>query len=259
MTKNKPLNKTTTIQSVLVSLPKPDGTKSPFYDLATRFGFELSFHPFVAIEGIAARDFRKQKIDISQFSSVILTSRHAIDHFFRMCDEMRISISQNQKYFCISEAVALYLQKFINYRKRKVFFAADGTIDSLIKVLDKHKNKEQFLYPCSETFDSVITNWLEGSKCVFARPVLYTVVNNDLTEVVKKNYDIICLFTPGGVRSLMASKPAFNQKKTLIAAYGFNTFKAVEVAGLTLDIKAPEPNSPSIISALEKYLQQLKK
>ena len=259
MTKKNTISKASAIQSVLVSLPKPEGTKSPFYEMASRFGFEVDFFPFVGIVGIEAREFRKQKIDISAYSGVIFTSRPAIDHFLRMCDEMRVGISQNQKYFCISEAVALYLQKFIHYRKRKVFFAADGTTESLLTVIDKHKNKEQFLYPCSEAFDSLITNWLEKSNCTYAKPVLYSVISNDLKEVLKKKYDIICLFTPGGVRSLQASKPSFNKKQTLIAAYGFNTFKAVEVAGLSLDIKAPEPNSPSIITAIEKYLQQLQK
>ena len=166
---------------------------------------------------------------------------------------MKISISQDTKYFCITEAVALYLQKFILYRKRKVFYGADGLNKSLFDVINKHKGNEKFLYPCSESFDSEITNWLKTNKCEFATPVMYNIISNDIKPVIAKNYDVICLFTPGGVKSLLENFPGFKQKETKIAAFGANTFKAAEEAGLTLDIKAPVPQSPSMVSALEKY------
>ena len=165
---------------ILISQPRPEGAKSPYYDLATKYNLTIDFYPFISVEGIPSKDFRKQKIDIGQFSAVIFTSRNAIDHFFRTCEEMKISISQDTKYFCITEAVALYLQKFILYRKRKVFYGADGHNKSLFDVINKHKSNEKFLYPCSESFDSEITNWLKSNKCEYATPVLYKVVSNNI-------------------------------------------------------------------------------
>jgi uroporphyrinogen-III synthase len=247
VTKNAP-------KKILISQPKPEGVKSPYYDLALKYGLILDFFPFISVEPVPSRDFRKQKIDIANYSAVIFTSRNAIDHFFRICDEMKISISQDTKYFCITEAVALYLQKFILYRKRKVFYGADGLNKSLFDVINKHKDNVKFLYPCSESFDSEITNWLKANKCEYATPVLYKIVSNDIKNIIARKYDVICLFTPGGVKSLMENFPKFKQKETKIAAFGANTFKAAEDAGITLDIKAPMPQSPSMVSALEKYL-----
>ena len=242
------------IKRILITQPKPEGSKSPYFDLALKYNLTLDFFPFIVVEGIPARDFRKQKIDFSAFTAVIFTSRNAIDHFFRICEEMKISVSQDTKYFCITEAVALYLQKFILYRKRKVFYGADGTNKSLFDVINKHKDNEKFIYPCSETFDSEITNLLKANHCEYATPVLYKIISNDVKEVVKRNYDVICFFTPGGVRSLMENFPSFKQNGTKIGAFGANTFKAAEDAGLVLEIKAPLPQAPSMISALEKYL-----
>ena len=247
-TKAKPVKK------VLITQPKPEGEKSPYFDLARKYSLELDFHPFIIVDGIVAKEFRKQKIEIANYTAVIFTSRNAIDHFFRTCDEMKINISQDTKYFCITEAVALYLQKFILYRKRKVFYGADGTNKSLFDVINKHKDNEKFLYPCSQSFDSDITNWLKSNNCEYATPVLYKIVSNDVKEVVSRNYDIICFFTPGGVKSLMENFPAFKQNGTKIGAFGANTFKAAEDAGLTLEIKAPQPQAPSMVSALELFL-----
>jgi uroporphyrinogen-III synthase len=168
-------------------------------------------------------------------------------------------VSQDTKYFCITEAVALYLQKFILYRKRKVFYGADGTNKSLFDVIAKHKDNEKFLYPCSESFDGEITNWLIGNNCEYATPVLYKVVCNDIKDVVNRNYDVICFFTPGGVKSLVENFPDYKQNGTRIAAFGANTFKAAADAGLITDIKAPLPQTPSMISALEKYILTTKK
>ncbi len=247
------------VKNILIAQPKPEGVKSPYFDLAKKYNLNIDFFPFIVVEGIASKDFRKQKIDIAAFSAVIFTSRNAIDHFFRICDEMKVTVSQDTKYFCITEAVALYLQKFILYRKRKVFYGADGTNKSLFDVINKHKDNERFLYPCSESFDSQVTNWLVTHNCGFATPLLYRIVSNDVTQVVSKNYDVICFFTPGGVRSLLENFPSYQQNGTRIGAFGTNTFKAAEDAGLTLEIKAPLPQTPSMISALDKFLASTKK
>lgn len=247
------------VKKILITQPKPDGEKSPYFDLARKHSLTLDFHPFIVVDGIPAKDFRRQKIDISHYTAVVFTSRNAIDHFFRICDELKVSVSQDTKYFCITEAVALYLQKFILYRKRKVFYGADGTNKNLFDVINKHKDNEKFLYPCSESFDSEITNWLKSNSCEYATPVLYRIISNDITEVMARNYDVICFFTPGGVKSLIENLPLFKQNGTKIGAFGANTFKAAEEAGLTLDIKAPQPQAPSMVSALELYLSSLKK
>lgn len=247
------------IKRILITQPRPEGARSPFFDLAARYDITIDFHPFIVVEGIPAKDFRKQKIDISAFTAVIFTSRNAIDHFFRICEEMKITVSQDTKYFCITEAVALYLQKFILYRKRKVFYGADGSNKSLFDVINKHKDNEKFLYPCSENFDSEITNWMRSHNCEYATPVLYQIISNDIRDVMSKNYDMICFFTPGGVRSLLENFPDYKQNGTTLGAFGANTFKAAEDAGLHLDVKAPLPQTPSMVSAIEKYILSQKK
>lgn len=247
------------VQKILITQPRPEGIKSPYFDLARKFSVMLDFHPFIVVEGVPSRDFRKQKIEIPNYSAVIFTSRNAIDHFFRTCEELKLNISQDTKYFCITEAVALYLQKFILYRKRKVFYGADGTNKSLFDVINKHKANERFLYPCSESFDSEITNWLKSNNCEYATPVLYRIISNDIREVMARGYDVICFFSPGGVKSLMENMPGFKQNGVRIGAFGASTFKAVEEAGLVLDIRAPEPQAPSMVSALEKFLLLQKK
>ncbi len=252
-------NKAGTMKKVLITQPKPEGEKSPYFDLAKKHNLELHFHPFIIIEGIPSKEFRKQKVDMVNFTAVIFTSRHAIDHFFRICEEMKINVSQDTKYYCITEAIALYLQKFILYRKRKVFYGADGTNKSLFDVINKHKDNEKFLYPCSQSFDSDITNWLKANNCEYARPVLYNVVSNDIKEVIARNYDVICFFTPGGVKSLLENFPKYKQNGTKIGAFGANTSKAAEEAGLVLEIKAPQPQAPSMVSALELFLSTQKK
>jgi uroporphyrinogen-III synthase len=250
-----------TVKKILITQPKPETDKSPYFELAKRYGVELAFHPFIILEPIASKDFRKQKIDIASYSAVIFTSRHAIDHFFRMCEEMKINVSQDTKYFCITEAVALYLQKFILYRKRKVFYGADSTNKSMFDVINKHKENEKFLYPCSENQqDNEIVGWLKNNNCGFATPFMYRTISNNIKEVmVKSEYDIICFFTPSGVRSLFDNFPKFKQNGTKIGAFGNNTSKAVQDAGLTIDIKAPLPLAPSMVSALEKYLSTILK
>jgi uroporphyrinogen-III synthase len=247
---------TQTIKKILITQPRPETDKSPYFELARKYSVELEFQPFIRLEGIPAKDFRKQKIEIANFTGVIFTSRNAIDHFFRICEEMKVTISQDTKYFCITEAVALYLQKFILYRKRKVFYGADGTNKSMFDVINKHKENEKFLYPCSENQqDNEIVGWLKANNCEFATPYMYRTISNDVKELLTKTeYDIICFFTPSGVKSLFDNIPAYQQNGTRIGAFGSNTSRAVEEAGLTLDIKAPQPQAPSMVAALEQYL-----
>ncbi|MBS1599729.1 MAG: uroporphyrinogen-III synthase [Bacteroidetes bacterium] len=245
-----------TVKKILITQPRPETDKSPYFELARKYDIQLEFHPFIRLEPIPAKDFRKQKVEIASYSAVIFTSRHAIDHFFRIAEEMKVSVSQDTKYFCITEAVALYLQKFILYRKRKVFYGADGTNKSMFDVINKHKENERFLYPCSENQqDNEIVGWLKNNNCEFATPFMYRSISNDVKEVLtKEEFDIICFFTPSGVKSLFDNFPKFKQNGTKIGAFGNNTSRAAEDAGLTLEIKAPQPQAPSMVSALERYL-----
>jgi uroporphyrinogen-III synthase len=243
------------VSKILITQPRPESEKSPYFELERKYGVSITFQPFTRIEGVTAKEFRKQKIEIASYSSVIFTSRHAIDHFFRICEELRVNVSQDTKYFCISESVALYLQKFILYRKRKVFFGADGTNKSLFDVLNKHRSAENFLFPCSEHIGNDIIHWLNANECNFSLPIMYKTVNNDIRDLILKgSFDIICFFTPSGVKSLFQNIPQFKQQKTIIGAFGLNTYKSVTESGLTLAIKAPEPNLPSMASAIESFL-----
>lgn len=253
---NKADGQAKAIERILITQPKPESDKSPYFDLARKYSVELDFQPFIRLEGIPARDFRKQKIEIANFTGVIFTSRNAIDHFFRTCEEMKVSVSQDTKYFCITEAVALYLQKFILYRKRKVFYGADGTNKSMFDVINKHKSNEKFLYVCSENQqDNEIVNWLKANNCEYSLAFMYRTQSNDVKDLLtQKEYDIICFFTPSGVKSLFDNLPKYKQNGTVIGAFGGNTSRAVEEAGLTLDIKAPEPQAPSMVAALDKFL-----
>lgn len=247
------------IKKILITQPRPETEKSPYFELARKYQIEMEFFPFIRLEAIPSKEFRKQKIEIPNFTAVVFTSRNAIDHFFRTCEEMKISISQDTKYFCITEAVALYLQKFILYRKRKVFYGADGTNKSMFDVINKHKENEKFLYPCSENQqDNEIVNWLKNNKCEFATPFMYRTISNDIKPVLdQKEFDVICFFTPSGVKSLFDNFPTYKQNGTIIGAFGNNTSKAVEDAGLTLEIKAPQPQAPSMVAALEQYLSKI--
>ncbi len=244
------------IQKILITQPKPESEKSPYFELSRKYNVELDFHAFIRLEGIPARDFRKQKIEIQHYTGVIFTSRNAIDHFFRTCEEMKVSVSQDTKYFCITEAVALYLQKFILYRKRKVFYGADGTNKSMFDVINKHKGNEKFLYVCSENQqDNEIVNWLKANSCEFVLAFMYRTQSTNVKEILtKQEYDVICFFTPSGVRSLFDNVPKYKQNGTVIGAFGSNTSKAVVEAGLKLEIKAPLPQATSMAAALEQFL-----
>lgn len=250
------------VQRILITQPKPESVKSPYFDLAKKHELQLDFQPFIRLEGISAKEFRKQKIDIPSFTAVIFTSRHAIDHFFRICEETKVNISQDTKYFCITEQVALYLQKFILYRKRKVFYGADGSNKSMFDVINKHKENEKFMYPCSENQqDNEIVGWLKNNKCEFVTPYMYKTISADVKDLLLSNkYDLICFFTPSGVKSLFDNLPEFKQNGMLIGAFGNSTCKAVEESGLVLNIKAPvPPGIPSMISAIDQYLNAVAK
>lgn len=249
------------IKKILISQARPESEKSPYFDLEKKHKVSLHFHPLIQLVPIPSKEFRKFKIDIATFTAVVFTSKNAIDHFFRTCDELKININQDTKYFCITESVALYLQKFIMYRKRKVFFGADGTNKKLFDVLNKHKTNENFLYVCSENQqDNEIVNWLKDHQCKFDLGYMYRTECSDIKKVFDEHsFDVICLFTPSGLKSLFQNMPHFKQNGTAIGAFGSSTCKAVEDAGLQLHIRVPSPQTPSMITGLEQFLSSSSK
>ncbi len=247
------------VNSILITQPRPDTDKSPYFDLAKKYNLQLEFHPFIRVEGLSGKDFRKQRVDINEFSAIVFTSRNAVDHFFRICEELKVKVSQDMKYFCITEAVALYLQKFILYRKRKVFYSADGSYDGLIEVINKHKNNERFIVPTSDSGKNEVRDFLARHNATFAEATFFRTVSNDIAPVMNSVYDMIVFFSPFSVHTLFEHDPKFQQNGTIIGAFGPTTSKAVEEAGLRLDVKAPAPNAPSMVSALDHYLQEVLK
>jgi len=242
------------ISRVLITQPRPLTDKSPYFDLAKKYGLEVDFHPFIKVEGIDGKEFRKQKVDISEYTAIVFASRKAIDHFFRICEELKIKVSQDMKYFCSTEAVALYLQKFILYRKRKVFFSADGSTDGLLEVIAKHKNNEKFIVPTSDNGKNEIAQYLADEGANYTEATLFRTLSNDISPVMKNDYDVIVFYSPNSVQTLFDHDPSYKQNGTMIGGFGPTTSKAIEDAGLTLNIKAPAPNAPSMIAALEMFL-----
>jgi len=243
------------INRVLITQPRPVTDKSPYFELAKKYGLELDFHPFVKVEGIEGKEFRKQKIDIAEYTAIVFASRKAIDNFFRICEELKIKVSQDMKYFCSTEAVALYLQKFILYRKRKVFFSADGSADGLLDVIAKHKNNEKFIVPTADNGKNDVAQYLAAQGANYVEATLFRTLSNDIAPVMQNNYDVILFYSPNSVQTLFEHDPTFKQNGTMIGAFGPTTSKAIEDAGLTLNIKAPAPNAPSMIAALEMFLE----
>jgi uroporphyrinogen-III synthase len=242
------------VSSILITQPKPDTDKSPYFELARKYNIDLHFHPFILVEGLSGKDFRKQKVDINEYTAIIFTSRNAVDHFFRICEELKVKVSQEMKYFCITEAVALYLQKFILYRKRKVFFSADGSTQGLLDVIGKHK-VEKYILPTAESGKNDIHQYLSKHNITFAEATLFHTVSNNIEGVMKgSSYDMIVFFSPFSVQALFSHDPGFKQNGTLIGAFGPTTAKAIEDSGMNLDVKAPAPNTPSMVSALELFL-----
>ena len=243
------------IKKILVSQPKPTSEKSPYYDIANRFGVELVFRPFIKVEGMAAREFRTQKVNILDYTAVVFTSRHAIDHFFTLAKEMRITIPEDMKYFCVTETIAFYIQKYVQYRKRKVFFGTTGKVDDLIPTMVKHKT-EKYLVPMSDVHNDAIANLLDSKKLIHKEVVMYKTVSNDFTEEEVKNfdYDMLIFFSPSGIESLTKNFPDVNQGEIAIGTFGPATAKAVQDAGLRLDLQAPTEKYPSMTGALQHYL-----
>ncbi len=250
---------TPSIKTILITQPRPETDKSPYFELEKKYNVKMDFCPFILVEGVESKDFRKQKVEIKDYTAVIFNSRNAIDHFFRICDELKIKISPEMKYFCITEAISLYLQKFIIYRKRKIFYGEDGSVNSMLDVITKHKSKEKYIVPVNDICRTEILECLQKNKLEHAEVVLYKTVCNDVKDLLKKAHDMIVFFTPGGVKSLFENKPKFAQNGTIIGAFGPITTKAVENAGLELHIKAPMPNAPSMVAALDLYLANLAK
>jgi uroporphyrinogen-III synthase len=247
------------IRKVLITQPRPESDKSPYFQLEKKYNITFDFCPFILVEGVLSKDFRTQKVDIGAHSAIIFNSRNTIDHFFRICDELKIKVSPDMKYFCITEAIALYLQKFIVYRKRKIFYGSDGTVTSMLEVIAKHKSKERYLVPVNDICRNEILECLQKNKLDFSEIVLYKTVVNDVKSILQKEHDMIVFFTPGGVRSLFENQPKYKQNGTVLGAFGPITTKAAEEAGLELQIKAPLPNAPSMVAAIDLYLAQASK
>lgn len=241
------------VKSILVSQPKPTAEDSPYHKLSEKYNVKVDFHPFIHIEPVSVKDFRKQKVDVLSHTAVIFTSRNAVDHFFDLCKAMKIEMPSDMKYFCISDQTANYLQKYIVIRKRKIF-TGSKTAQDLIEILKKHKN-EKYIFPCSNIRKNDIPNFLKENGYNFSEAIIYKTVASDLSDLAEVNYDIIAFFSPSGINSLLVNFPNFKQNKTRIAAFGPTTAKAVKDAGLVLDIQAPMPNAPSMTGALEVYIK----
>lgn len=243
------------IKKILVSQPKPASEKSPYYEIASKYGVEIVFRPFIKVESLSSKEFRQQKISILDHTAVVFTSRHAIDHFFQLCKEMRITIPEDMKYFCITETVALYIQKYVQYRKRKVFFGSTGKINDLIPTMVKHK-AEKYFVPLSDVHNDEIKDLLDAKKLQHTEGVMYRTVSNDFAPDEPFDYDMLIFFSPSGIHSLLKNFPDFNQGDTAIGTFGPTTAKAVKDAGLRLDLEAPSPEFPSITAALEDYVKK---
>jgi uroporphyrinogen-III synthase len=247
------------IKKILVSQPKPTSEKSPYFAIARDFDVELVFRPFIKVEGLTAKEFRQQKVNILNFTAVVFTSRHAIDNFFNLAKEMRVTIPETMKYFCVTETIALYIQKYVQYRKRKVFYGTTGKIVDLVPTMVKHKT-ERYLVPMSDIHNNSVQELLESKKLDFQECVMYRTVSDDFTpeEVAQFDYDMLIFFSPAGLNALTKNFPDFKQGDIRIAAFGPATAKEVEDRGLRLDLKAPTPDFPSMTGALRDYLNKQK-
>lgn len=245
------------IKKILVSQPKPSSEKSPYYDIAARHGVELVFRPFIKVEGLSSKEFRQQKININDYTAVIFTARTAIDHFFRLAEEMRITIPDTMRYFCTTEAIALYLQKYIQYRKRKIFHGQTGKLDDMLPQLAKH-NKERYLYAVSDVHKDN-TSILDDNNINYTKAVMYRTVSNDFTPDEPFDYDMLLFFSPSGINSLQKNFPDFEQGDVRIGCFGASTAKAIRDAGFRLDMEAPTVKAPSVTAALDQYLAEANK
>lgn len=245
------------IKSILVTQPEPAAIKSPYSELAESTSVKIDFRPFIQVEGISAREFRQTRIHLEDYSAVLFNSRTAIDHFFRIAQELRVTIPDTLKYFCISESTAFYLQKYIVYRKRKIFHA-NGSANDLIDIMKKHKD-ERYLLPLSDLHSQEIPRLLDKGGFKYTTAILYRTVCSDLTDLKDIHYDILVFFSPTGIKSLLQNFPDFKQNDTKIACFGATTAQAVREAGLNPDIEAPTPEAPSMTMALEQYIKNANK
>ena len=240
------------IKKILVSQPKPTSEKSPYFDLEKKYGVEIVFRPFIKVEGLSSKEFRQSKINVPDYSAIILTARTAIDHFFRLCKELRYNVPDTLKYFCVSETVAHYLQKYVIYRKRKIFYSETGKMEDLIPIIAKH-NKETYLMPVSDVHnDKAIV--LDNNKVKYVKAVMYRTVSNNFTPDEPFDYDMLVFFTPAGIKSYTTNFPDYKNRKVVIAAMGQTTLEAAAQAGLTVDATIT-PETPSMASAIEHYLK----
>lgn len=248
----------TKVKTILISQPKPENDKNPYYDLSKKYNLIETFRQFIKIEGLPVKDFRNQRIDILEHKAVILTSRLAVDHYFRMCNEMRVTVPESMKYFCINEATAYYLQKYIQYRKRKIFFGHQ-TIRDLVDVIRKNK-EEKFLLPASDVHKEQICEFLDAISIKYTKAVMYRTVSADLSDIKNLNeYDMLAFFTPASINSLKQNFPNFKQGNTRIACFGSATAEALKKNGYRLDIYAPNPKNPSMSGAIDEYLKEANK
>jgi len=245
------------IKKILVSQPRPENGKSPYFELAEKNNIHIDFKPFINVEGIPAKEFRQTRIDILNHSAIIFNSKTAIDHFFRICEEMRVTVPDTMKYFCISESTAFYLQKYIVYRKRKIFYG-NGKIDDLMELIIKY-NDGFFLIPLSDIHADDLPKALDKFKIKYNIAVLYKTVCCDLSDFSALDYDILVFFSPSGIKSLVKNYPNFKQNNIKIASFGESTAKAVRDAGLRLDIEAPTPDAPSMTMALDSFIRDYNK
>lgn len=243
------------IKKILVSQPQPKGDKSPYFDISEKYNVKIEFRPFIRVEPLSAKEFRTQRISILDHTAIIFNAKQGIDHFFNLCEEMRIAIPEDMKYFCITESVAVYLQHYIHYRKRKVFYGNSGKMQDLITVLNKHAN-EKFLFVTPEVLNEETINALDNSKITYTKAIMYRTVSNDFGPNEEFNYDMLLFFSPIGVQSLFKNFPDFKQGEIHIGCFGSTTAAAVKESGLRLDLEVPTPQLPSMTMALDAYLKE---
>jgi len=245
----------TKVSSILVTQPQPTDEKSPYYILSEKYNLKIDFRPFIEVQQVDIKEFRKQKIEILAHTAVIFTSRNAVDGFFRICNEAKIEVPAEMKYFCVSEQTANYLQKYIVIRKRKIF-VGEKTAKDLEEIIKKHK-EEKYLFPCSNIRKDEIPVFLKQNGYQFSEAIIYKTVASDLSDLTNVKYDILAFFSPSGIHSLFTNFPDFKQNNTRIAAFGPTTAQAARDAGLILDIEAPLPNAPSMTGAIELYIKKV--
>ncbi|CAM4112805.1 uroporphyrinogen-III synthase [Zobellia nedashkovskayae] len=245
------------VKTILVSQPEPKMENSPYSKLIDKEKVKVDFRPFIHVESVDAKDVRQQKIDLNNYTAIILTSRNAVDHFFRIAEEMRFKVPDSMKYFCQSEAVAYYLQKYVVYRKRKIYVGKRNFIE-MVPLFKKYKG-EKFLLPSSDALKPIVPEILDGIDIEWKRAVFYKTVISDLSDLRDVYYDILVFFSPSGIESLLQNFPDFEQKETRIAVFGNSTVDAATTAGLRIDIKAPTPETPSMTMALQKYIHSANK